>query len=147
LLLAGGIGVTPMMAMIAELEAKNHPWHMHYCAKSRGSSAFVDRLQPYIDAGKVELHHDGGDPAKGLDIARTLSQFEIGTHLYFCGPPGFMSATKNAVGAWPPYNVHSEYFEAPDDWPAAESGPFQIKIKSTGQVFEVPADKTIVAVL
>ncbi len=147
LLLAGGIGVTPMMAMIAELEANKRPWHMHYCTRSRDRSAFIERLEPHIAAGKVELHHDGGDPAKGLDIARALSQFEIGTHLYFCGPPGFMSAAKASVGAWPPFNVHCEYFEAPDDRPPAESGPFQIKIKSSGQVFDVPVGKTIVAVL
>jgi vanillate O-demethylase ferredoxin subunit len=147
LLLAGGIGVTPMMSMIAELEAQKRPWRMHYCTRSRDRTAFLDRLEPYIAAKKVELHHDGGDPAKGLDIGKVLSHFEIGTHLYYCGPAGFMTATKNAVGAWPTYNVHCEYFEAPDDRPASESGPFQIKIKSTGQVFDVPADKTIVAVL
>jgi vanillate O-demethylase ferredoxin subunit len=147
LLLAGGIGVTPMMAMIAELEAQQRPWHMHYCTRSADRSAFLDRLAPYIAAKKVEVHHDNGDPAKGLDIAKALSNFEIGTHLYYCGPAGFMTAAKNAVGAWPTYNVHSEYFEAPDDRPPAESGPFQIKIKSTGQVYDVPADKTIVAVL
>ena len=147
LLLAGGIGVTPMMAMIAELEAKQHPWKMHYCTKSRECSAFMDRLEPFIAANKVEVHHDGGDPAKGLDIAGALSQFEIGTHLYFCGPPGFMRAAKGAIGAWPPHNVHSEYFEAPDDRPPAESGPFQIKIKSTGQVYDEPLGKTIVSVL
>jgi vanillate O-demethylase ferredoxin subunit len=147
LLLAGGIGVTPMMAMIAELETKERSWRMHYCTRSRESTAFLDRLEPFLAAKKVELHHDGGDPSKGLDISRTLSDFEIGTHLYYCGPPGFMRAAKNAVGAWPPHNVHCEYFEAPEDRPAAESGPFQIKIKSTGQVYDVPPDKTIVAVL
>src|SRR6185312_15298600 len=99
LLLAGGIGVTPMMAMIAELEAKQRPWKMHYCTKSREGSAFMNRLEPFIAAKKVEVHHDNGDPKKGLDIARAVSAFEIGTHLYFCGPPGFMSAAKNAVGA------------------------------------------------
>lgn len=147
LLLAGGIGVTPMMSMIAELEAKQRPWHMHYCTRSRDRCAFIDRLQPFISAGKVELHHDDGDPAKGLDIGRALSQFEIGTHLYFCGPPGFMHAAKGAVGAWPPFNVHSEYFEAPDDRPPPVSGPFQIKIKSSGQIFDVPVGKTIVSIL
>lgn len=147
LLLAGGIGVTPMMAMIAELEAQKRPWHMHYCTRSRDRSAFLDRLEPYIAANKVELHHDNGDPAKGLDIGKALSNFEIGTHLYYCGPAGFMTAAKKAVGAWPTYNVHCEYFEAAEDRPASENGPFQVKIKSTGQVLDVPADKTIVAVL
>lgn len=147
LLLAGGIGVTPMMAMIAELEEKRQPWQMHYCTRSYDRTAFIDRLRPFLAAKKVQLHHDDGDPSKGLDIARTLSQPEIGAHVYFCGPPGFMRAAKAAVGAWPPFNVHSEYFEAPDDRPPPESGPFQIKIKSTGQIFDVPISKTIISVL
>ena len=147
LLLAGGIGVTPMMAMISELEARQCRWHMHYCTKSSDGTAFMDRLQPFVLAEKVQLHHDGGNPEKGLDIARTLSQFEIGTHVYFCGPPGFMRAAKAATGAWPPHNVHYEYFEAAMDQSSAVNRPFQVKIQKSGQVFDVPADKSIVSVL
>src|SRR5215472_2408192 len=66
LLLAGGIGVTPMLAMIAELERRTSPWHMHYCTRSPARTAFLDRLRPLIAAGKVELHHGrrrpGGRP-------------------------------------------------------------------------------------
>ncbi|MGH6679541.1 MAG: PDR/VanB family oxidoreductase, partial [Bradyrhizobium sp.] len=147
LLLAGGIGVTPMMAMIAELEARQCRWQMHYCTKSRDCTAFIDQLQPFLLSSKVQLHHDGGNPERGLDIGRTLSQFEIGTHLYFCGPPGFMRAAKDAVGAWPPHNVHCEYFEAAVDESSSVNMPFQIKIQKSGQVFDIPADKSIVSVL
>jgi ferredoxin-NADP reductase len=147
LLLAGGIGVTPMLAMIAELERRASAWQMHYCTRSPSRTAFLDRLQPLIAAGKVELHHDDGDPARGLDIKRTLQTFEVGTHVYFCGPPGFMSAAKASVGAWPPFNVHCEYFTAAEDRPDALNAPFQIKIKKSGQVLDVPADRSIVAVL
>jgi len=147
LLLAGGIGVTPMLAMIAELERRASPWHMHYCTRNPARTAFLDRLRPLIAAGKVELHHDDGDPARGLDIARTLAAFEIGAHVYFCGPPGFMHAAKASVSAWPPFNVHYEYFTATDDRTEAVNTPFRVKIKSSGQVFDIPADRSIVAVL
>jgi ferredoxin-NADP reductase len=147
LLLAGGIGVTPMMAMVAELEARQCRWHLHYCTKSRACSAFIDQLQPLILDNKVQLHHDGGNPERGLNIGRTLSQFEIGTHVYFCGPPGFMRAVKDAVGAWPPHNVHCEYFTAPIEQASTSNMPFQIKIQKSGQVFDVPADKSIVSIL
>jgi len=146
-LLAGGIGVTPMLAMIAELERRASPWHMHYCTRNPARTAFLDRLRPLIAAGKVELHHDDGDPARGLDIARTLAAFEIGAHVYFCGPPGFMHAAKASVSAWPPFNVHYEYFTATDDRTEAVNTPFRVKIKSSGQVFDIPADRSIVAVL
>jgi len=147
LLLAGGIGVTPMLAMIAELERRASPWHMHYCTRSPARTAFHDRLRPLIAAGKVELHHDDGDPTRGLDIARTLAAFEVGTHVYFCGPPGFMHAAKASVSAWPPFNVHYEYFTAADDRTEAVNTPFQVKIKKSGQIFDIPADRSIVAVL
>ena len=147
LLLAGGIGITPMLAMIAEMERRASPWHMHYCTRSPARTAFLDRLRPLIAAGKVELHHDDGDPARGLDIQKTLQTFEVGTHVYFCGPPGFMSAAKAGVGAWPPFNVHCEYFTAAEDRPDTLNAPFQIKLKRSGQVLEVPPDRSIVAVL
>jgi vanillate monooxygenase ferredoxin subunit len=147
LLLAGGIGVTPMLAMIAELERRAGSWHMHYCTRGPARTAFLDRLQPLIAAGKVELHHDDGDPARGLDIKRTLQAFEVGTHVYFCGPPGFMSAAKASVGAWPPFNVHCEYFTGAENRSDADNSPFQVKIKKSGQVFDIPADRSIVEVL
>jgi ferredoxin-NADP reductase len=147
LLLAGGIGVTPMLAMIAELERRASPWHMHYCTRSPARTAFVDRLRPLIAVGKVELHHDDGDPVRGLDIKRTLQAFEVGTHVYFCGPPGFMSAAKASVGAWPPFNVHCEYFTAAESRNDAAKAPFQVKLKKSGRIFDIPADRSIVAVL
>jgi len=100
-----------------------------------------------IAASKVDLHHDDGDPARGLDIGRTLATFEVGTHVYYCGPPGFMRAAKAGVGAWPPFNVHCEYFTAAEDRSDAVNTAFQIKVRSSGQVFDVPADRSIVAVL
>jgi ferredoxin-NADP reductase len=147
LLLAGGIGVTPMLAMIAELERRTSPWHMHYCTRSLLRTAFLDHLRPLIAAGKVELHHDDGDPASGLDIKETLHAFDVGTHVYFCGPPGFMSAAKASVGAWPPFNVHCEYFTAAESRNDAANAPFQVKVKKSGRVFDIPADRSIVEVL
>lgn len=149
LLLAGGIGVTPMMAMVEALEAKGADYFLHYCARAPENTAFLDRLRPLVDAGRVALHHDGGDPRRGLDIDATLKNPEPGTHLYYCGPPGFMSAAASAVVHWPEGTVHFEYFTAPEDGAAGdrENTPFQVKIASTGDVFGVPADKTIVEVL
>ncbi len=149
LLLAGGIGVTPMMAMIGTLEARGADYLMYYCARAPENTAFLDRLRPLVDAGRVALHHDGGDPRRGLDIDATLKNPEPGTHLYYCGPPGFMSAAASAVVHWPEGTVHFEYFTAPEDRAAGdhENTPFQVKIASTGDVFGVPADKTIIEVL
>jgi ferredoxin-NADP reductase len=149
LLLAGGIGVTPMMAMIATLESEGAEWQMHYCTRSAEKTAFRERLQPLVDAGKVVLHHDGGNPKNGLDITAALTSVEPGTHLYYCGPPGFMSAAAEGARHWPESTVHFEFFSAPAEKPAEEheNKPFQVKLKSTGDVLDVPADKSIVEVL
>ncbi|MGD9785479.1 MAG: 2Fe-2S iron-sulfur cluster-binding protein [Hyphomicrobiaceae bacterium] len=147
LLVAGGIGVTPMMAMIAELERKGARWHMHYLTRNSGRTAFRLRLAPLIAAGKVTLHHDNGDPQSGPGVASLLSDFEIGTHLYYCGPPGFMTACSNALEAWPPHAIHREYFAAPVGVDHGENTAFEIKLKSTGQTLSVPAEKSIVEVL
>ena len=86
LLFAGGIGVTPMMAMIHELESRQADYLLHYCTRSPEKTAFRDRLAPRVKTGHVLLHHDGGDPAKGLDIAGTLASFVPTEHVYICGP-------------------------------------------------------------
>lgn len=149
LLLAGGIGVTPMIAMIHALEADGADWSMHYCTRAPEKTAFIDRLKPLIARGKVHVHHDGGDPKKGLDLAATLADASSGAHLYYCGPGGFMSAVATASRHWPDGTVHFEYFAAPADKPAEdrENKPFQVTVKSTGETLDVPADKSIVEVL
>tara|TARA_R110002072_G_scaffold1162_2_gene9622 strand:- start:2470 stop:3486 length:1017 start_codon:yes stop_codon:yes gene_type:complete len=149
LLLAGGIGVTPMMAMIEELERGGVDWELHYCTRAPEKTAFARRLSPHVAAGRAHIHHDGGDPAKGLDIAELLRSPAPGTHLYYCGPTGFMAAVSEAAAGWPDGTVHFEYFAAPagDKPDAGDNRAFQIQIKRTGEILDVPADKTIVDVL
>ncbi len=160
LLLAGGIGVTPMMAMLYRLQSIGADFTMHYCTKSPEHTAFRPELAALASEGRVLLHHDGGDPRRGLDIAALLKSYEPGTHLYYCGPVGFMRATEAASAHWPKGSVHCEYFtaaaspkatltkdEAADVGDDAVGLGFQIKIASTGAVYYVPNDKSIVEVL
>ncbi len=147
LLLAGGIGVTPMMAMLDELGARGADFRMHYCTRAPEKTAFLDRLEPLIAYGKVVLHYDGGDPANGLDIAGTLSGYQPGMHVYYCGPPGFMSAAREASGAWPPHTVHCEYFTAAESSELLVNEPFKVRIKNTSVVLDVGSDQTIVEAL
>ncbi len=147
LLLAGGIGVTPMMAMLAELNARDVDYRMHYCTRAPERAAFLDRLEPLIAAGKVVVHYDGGDPAQGLDIAATLSRYQPGMHIYYCGPPGFMTAASEATKGWSPDTVHREYFTAAEPAGPLVNRPFKVKINNTGQVLDVRSDQTIVEAL
>ncbi|MDD9878281.1 MAG: PDR/VanB family oxidoreductase [Magnetovibrio sp.] len=160
LLLAGGIGVTPMMAMMAELRANGGDYTMHYCTKSPRHTAFRHELADLVEEGRVVLHHDGGDPRQGLDIAGLLAEHEPGTHLYFCGPPGFMRAIQNAAKDWPEGTVHFEFFSAAaspkstltaEEMAAAGEGSvgigFQVQIASTGAIYFVANHKSIAEVL
>ncbi|HEY1430372.1 MAG TPA: ferredoxin reductase [Stellaceae bacterium] len=114
LLIAGGIGITPIMAMIAELRHRRAEFHLHYCTRSPEETAFLDDLAVLTAQGRVEFHHDGGDPAKGLDLAATLREPRPGTHLYYCGPAGMMAAAAKASAHWPAGTVHFEFFAGPN---------------------------------
>jgi ferredoxin-NADP reductase len=117
LLIAGGIGITPIMAMIAELRRRRAEYRLHYCTRSPEETAFLDDLAVLAALGRVQFHHDGGDPAKGLDIAAALRECRQGTHLYYCGPAGMMAAATAASAHWPPGTVHCEYFAGPNAVP------------------------------
>lgn len=150
LLLAGGIGVTPLISMIHELEAKDARYELHFCTRSADKTPFMAFLSPRIQAGHAHLYHDGGNPAAGLDILTLLKEQPADAHLYYCGPAGFMGAAKGASSHWAKGTVHFEYFSSPDDDVADEGQtdqPFQVKLKETGEIFDVPADQTIVEVL
>jgi ferredoxin-NADP reductase len=157
ILLAGGIGVTPLKAMAHQLQAAGTDYELHYCARDSGAVAFADELQDLLQQGRLHLHFDHGDPSKGLDIARLLSEAPDGTHVYYCGPAGFMTACAQAAAHWPKAAVHCEHFKAPerpattagdaDGANAAIAGGFLIEIASTGQRLGVPADRSIADVL
>jgi ferredoxin-NADP reductase len=113
MLIAGGIGITPIMAMIAELRRRRGDFVLHYCTRSPEETAFLDDLAILAAQGRVHFHHDGGDPAKSLDIAEMLREYRPGTQLYYCGPAGMMTAAEAASKHWPPGAVHCEYFAGP----------------------------------
>ena len=153
LLLAGGIGVTPMMAMVEELSVRKARFELIYCSRSADVTAFRDRLAPHSDTGRVRFHHDEGDPTRALDLNALLAEHEPGTHLYCCGPQGLMNAVMAATSHWPSGSVHFEFFSAPAAPPRkadvvdAASGSFKVRLASSGQTYLVPPTQSIVEVL
>jgi vanillate O-demethylase ferredoxin subunit len=158
LLLSGGIGITPMISMVLELQRQGSDFMLHYCTRSPERTAFLEILEPLVAKGRAAIHWDDGDPSKGLDLHVALKDPQTGTHLYYCGPPGFMSAVAAASAHWPSGSVHREYFTPSVDNldPAAgapesvENGfgpPFRVKIASTGQVIDVPSERSVLSVL
>ena len=148
LLLAGGIGITPILCMAERLAIAGEDFEMHYCTRSRERTAFHDRIQASAFANRVRVHFDDGAPAQKLDLAALLARPEPGTHLYVCGPKGFMDAvlaTARAAG-WPAGQLHYEFFSA-DVVQRADDGSFQVKLASSGRIVVVPKEKTVVQAL
>src|SRR5438552_11846074 len=150
LLLAGGIGITPIMAMIAELRRRHAEFQLHYCTRAPERTAFRDELDLLAALGRVVFHYDGGDPAKGFDIVALLREPEEGTHLYICGPAGMMEAATAASAHWPPGSVHCEYFAGPGAAPPArfeDDRRFRVRLARSGGEYDVPPGETIINVL
>ncbi|MCC9004983.1 PDR/VanB family oxidoreductase [Pseudomonas putida] len=147
LLFAGGIGITPILCMAEHLSHSGHDFELHYCARSSERAAFVERIRNAPFADRLFVHFDE-QPETALDIAQVLGNPQEDVHLYVCGPGGFMQhVLASARGLdWQEANLHREYFAAaPVD--ASNDGSFSVQVGSTGQVFEVPADQTVVQVL
>jgi vanillate O-demethylase ferredoxin subunit len=144
ILLAGGIGVTPLLAMAYELHGAGRPFALHYFARSRERLAFLDELLNGEFAGQVMLHIDD-EGQTGVDRVREVfSSLPISAHVYTCGPEGFLGhvlATSKAL-SWPTNQLHYETF-APAQ--RAPGDPFQVRIHSTGESVTVGAGETVVA--
>lgn len=147
LLLAGGIGLTPLLAMAQQL-ARDGAAAFTLCvfARSREHLAFGDALEAL--APNVRLHLDDGAADEKIDLRERLAVHEPGTHLYLCGPAGFMQAVRAAAAHWPEDCVHLEYFAPPQaDADASAAEPFTLTLAQRGIQVEVAADQTAVQAL
>ncbi|MDJ0776395.1 MAG: PDR/VanB family oxidoreductase [Gammaproteobacteria bacterium] len=146
LLIAGGIGITPILSMARSLHAADADFELHYCARSRGQAAFVDWLENSGFADRVHFHFDGGDRARGLDVTTLLQPLIPGQHLYCCGPTGLMDAVEAAASHWPRGSVHFERFKANQDG-LGDNRPFRMVLTRSGLELEVPAERSALDVL
>lgn len=148
LLLAGGIGVTPILCMAEHLAAAGQHFQMHYCTRSRERAAFRDRIERGPFADRVQFHFDNGPPEQKLDLASLLGDPQPDTHLYVCGPKGFMDSVLACAQAsgWPDVRVHYEYF-AGQAAAHDSDAPFEVQLASSGRVVLVPKGTTVVAAL
>jgi vanillate O-demethylase ferredoxin subunit len=148
LLIAGGIGVTPILCMAEQLSGIGHRFEMHYCTRSRERTAFYGRIKQAAFGDQVNFHFDDGEAGQKLDLDRLLATPQPGTHLYVCGPNGFMEAVLNGARArgWNEQNLHSEFFAAAKT-PSADDASFQVKLARSNRIIVVPKDKTVTMAL
>ncbi len=148
LLIAGGIGITPLLSMAEHLETSRQPFDLHYCSRSRARTAFADALASSRYGGRVHFHFDDGPPEQRLRLGELLAQPPTGLHLYCCGPKGFMDAvlgTARSCG-WTEAQLHHEVFNARSTGPAADEA-FEIQLASSGRIIPVGARQTALAAL
>ena len=141
--IAGGIGITPFIAMIHAL--KHDPakkYKLYYCSRTAEMTAFREELSAPEFKGKVIIHYDGGDPAKALDLWPIVEERRNREHLYCCGPRGLMQAVRNSTGHWSSAAIHFEAFSDADAR-RPDDTPFNVRLSSTGEVIEVPVGTTI----
>ncbi len=146
LLLAGGIGVTPLLCMAQRLATSGGSFELHYCTRSLARTAFEREVAAFGE--RTRIHLDEGDAAQKLDLPAVLAAQPPGARLYVCGPGGFIDfVVKTAKDrAWPADHVHVEYFGAA---PADTTGDqaFQVRLASSGQTYAVAADQSVTQAL
>ncbi len=147
LLLAGGIGITPLLSMAWRLHAIGADFALHQCVRSTKLAAFAERLASAPFAARTHLHCDDGASEQKLDLPALLAAEPASSQLYVCGPNGFMEYVLDSARAlgWAEDRLHREYFAAPE----AESGggAFTLRIASSGLELQVPEDRTALEVL
>jgi vanillate O-demethylase ferredoxin subunit len=147
-LLAGGIGVTPLLSMAQHLQRLGESFELQYFTRSVEHTAFHDRLSAPELRAHVAFHYALDPERLRAYLRQLLWHRRDGAHLYLCGPRPFMDLVEaTAAPTWPPEAVHLEYFSAD---PSALSGTreaFDIVLASSGARYTVPADQTIIQVL
>lgn len=147
LLMAGGIGMTPLLAMAQSLASQGADFELCVFARSREHLAFADALAAAELASNVRIHFDDAAAPEKIDLAALLRSHEAGTHLYMCGPAGFMNAVRKASGHWPEDAVHAEYFAAPSEGSVPAGRAFSLRLTQRGFSVPVAADQSAVDAL
>jgi vanillate O-demethylase ferredoxin subunit len=148
ILIAGGIGITPILSMVLRLEALGKPFELQYFSRSIQHTAFHQLLSQKKYAQSVGFHYALEPEAVRAYLRKYLWHRQQGAHLYLCGPRAFMDLVEQtAAVTWPPESVHLEYFTADSN---ALSGPrdtFIVKLACSGGEYRVTEDKTITQAL
>ena len=148
LLLAGGIGVTPLLCMADRLARTGAAFALHYCTRSPERTAFAGEIAASPMAPHVHFHFDTGAPEQKLDLDTVLTAPGADQRLYVCGPAGFIDhvvTTAKALG-WAQDRIHLEYFAAPAQDTMGDTG-FEVRIASTGKTYTIAPDVSIVEAL
>ncbi len=147
-LIAGGIGITPIASMATELASRGHRYALHYTGRSIAQLTFVDALRTLAGNALHLYGDDAGDAAQRFDLARLLASLTPGQPLYVCGPQGLIDATiaQATARGWPRERIRSELFAAAA--PKSGDAGFEVELRQSGMTLSVaPAQSILDAML
>jgi ferredoxin-NADP reductase len=142
-LVAGGIGITPLLPMIAQADLLGADWRLLYGGRRRASMAFLDELEAYGDRVQVVPQDEHGL----LDLAGFLGEPRSGVRIYSCGPAPLLAAMEAACSGWPAHTLRTERFVADERGAPLRTTPFEVELARTGRTVTVTPDTTIVDAL
>jgi len=145
-LVAGGIGITPVWCMAQQLIALKRSWKLYYSCRTRDEMAFLEPLQK-LAPEFVHLHFDDEAGNKFLDLAAVIAAAPESAHLYCCGPKAMLGAFEAAAANLPRHQVHVEYFTAKEEAAADTLGGFWVELARSGEEYFIPPGKKILEVL
>ena len=145
---AGGIGITPILAMMRHLRRTGggRPMRLYYLTRSAAGTAFLPELAAEGLADLATVHHDEGDPGRAYDLWPVFED-PTAAHIYCCGPRPLMDAVRDMTGHWPDSQVHFEDFGSDLVLPRADDRPFKVRLGREGAELDVPVGTTILEVL
>lgn len=146
LFIAGGIGITPILPMIAQVAAAGADWRLVYGGRTRSSMAFRDELETRYPE-QVEIHPQ--DERGLLDLPTLLAPGEddAETAIYCCGPEALLTAVEEQCADRPAVTLHVERFSPKEGTTDGPRAAFEVELAQTGTVLEVPADRSILEVV
>jgi len=145
LFIAGGIGVTPIMAMVRWCVANGKPWRLIYAARSRQRAAFYEELSR-LAHDSAQFHFDD-ECGQVLDVAQAIAGWNEGEWIYCCGPGPLMDSVKALTEHLPAGTARFEWFTTPESDEPQESNAFKVRLERSGAEFEIPEGKSILEVL
>ncbi|WP_175650764.1 PDR/VanB family oxidoreductase [Pseudomonas sp. Marseille-P9899] len=147
LLLAAGIGITPLLSMAEELQARGTPFSLHYYTRSPAELAFAKRLSDGFAEGSVQLHHSITGCSPRQHVPETMLARRPGSRLYLCGPAAFMAAQREraALAGWPQSHVHTEAFAPATEGVVGDA--FEVTLAKSGTTVAVGPEQSIAAAL
>ncbi|MET8285329.1 PDR/VanB family oxidoreductase [Streptomyces sp. NPDC051639] len=142
-LIAGGIGITPILSMARRLTQLEAPWEVHYAARSRHAAAFLPELSALADsgAGGLRTYFADEDGPRALKIASLVADTSGEPHLYCCGPASMLADFEEATRGLGPDRVHLERFRG--DLPSAVDGGFTVELARSGKALGIAPGATI----